>query len=165
MLVRDNHCPILSTDESTDCHAQMLLHFAQPSRCNLPALCTCLLTASWVRYCRFVIASLRDCVGFYCGTDRLCQRCCGRCSDHAAVLTQKQEPLTSITGRLKKQGSNLISHSTGRSALTGDLDIIAPDTRYAGQQVLTTGRQTTAQSPDSALLMELSRRGSAPRQV
>ncbi|KAA6427434.1 MAG: hypothetical protein FRX49_02097 [Trebouxia sp. A1-2] len=80
--------------------------------------------------------------------------------------SQKQEPLALAAGRLKKQSSNVVNVSPGRnSALTGSLDIIAHDTRYCGQQVLTTGRQTTSQSPDNALLMELSRRGSAPRQV
>ncbi|KAL0030110.1 hypothetical protein WJX79_008252 [Trebouxia sp. C0005] len=114
----------------------------------------------------FVVATLRNYLGFYCGSQRLCCRCFRRCSDHVAIQSQKQEPLALAAGRLKKQSSNVVNVSPGRnSALTGSLDIIAHDTRYCGQQVLTTGRQTTSQSPDNALLMELSRRGSAPRQV
>lgn len=114
----------------------------------------------------FSVAALRNYLGFYCGSKRLCHQCCRRWSDRVTAQSQKQEPLALAAGRLKKQSSNVVNVSPGRnSALTGNLDIIAHDTRYCGQQVLTTGRQTTSQSPDNPLLMELSRRGSAPRQV
>ncbi|DBA94096.1 TPA: hypothetical protein ACH3X1_001740 [Trebouxia sp. C0004] len=114
----------------------------------------------------FAVATLRNYLGFYCGSQRLCHLCCRRCTDHVAAQSQQQEPLALAAGRLKKQSSNVVNVSPGRNtALTGNLDMIAHDTRYCGQQVLTTGRQTTSQSPDNPLLMELSRRGSAPRQV
>lgn len=111
----------------------------------------------------FAVASLRNCMGFQCGSHLLCPRCYERHSHHAASQPQKQKPLA--TGRLKKQSSNVIPlPADGNDVTTCSLNIIAADTRYSGQQVLTTGRQTSTQSPENPSLMELSRRASAPRQ-
>ena len=76
-----------------------------------------------------------------------------------------QELPSVVAGRLKKQSSNVMTLNPGSGSSNdySSADIIAPDTRYAGQHIMTTGRHNNVQNPEAPSLMELSRRGSAPR--
>ena len=111
------------------------------------------------------MATVRNYMGVRCGSQRICGHCCKRQLRRAASQTQMQELPSVVTGRLKKQSSNVMTLNPGSSSSNdySNADIIAPDTRYAGQHILTTGRHDNAQSPEAPSLMELSRRGSAPR--
>ena len=115
--------------------------------------------------CRFLVVALRNGLGQHCASHLLCPQCYQRYSHHAAARFQRQEPPDSATGRLKKQSSTIGPASSSRTIVdAGSLGIIAADTRYSGQQILTSVRQNSP-SPENPSLMELSRRGSAPRQV
>lgn len=115
--------------------------------------------------CRFLVVSLRNLCGRHCASHLLCPQCYQRHSHHAAASFQRQEPPDHATGWLKKQSSTIGSMSSSHPlADAGSLGIIAADTRYSGQQVLTSARQNSP-SPENPSLMELSRRGLAPRQV
>lgn len=116
--------------------------------------------------CRFLIALLRNYLGEVCGSHILCPRCYQRHSHQAIVQAQKPETPVSPTRHLKKQSSGVPGGWPG-STVPGlaPLDIIAADTRYSGQQVSASGRTVLSPmgaSPDN-LMMELSRRGSAPK--
>ena len=115
--------------------------------------------------CRFLVASLRNGLGQHCASHLLCPQCYQRYSHHAAARFQRQEPPDSVTGRLKKQSSAIGPASFSCSiADAGSLGIIAADTCYSGHQILTSVRQNSP-SPENPSVMELSRRGSAPRQA
>lgn len=141
-------------------------HTLTSELCSLSAVLplqqvTCLSCGS----CRFLVASLRNLCGQHCASHLLCPQCYQRYSHHAAASFQRQEPPDCATGWLKKQSSTVGSISSSRTmADAGSLGMIASDTRYSGQQVLTSVRQNSP-SPENPSLMELSRRGSAPRQV
>ena len=113
-----------------------------------------------------MIALLRNYLGETCGSHVLCPRCYQRHSHQAVVQAQKPETPVSPAKHLKKQSSGVAGGWSGPNG-TGlaPLDIIAADTRYSGQQVSASGRivlSPMGASPEN-LVMELSRRGSAPR--
>lgn len=113
---------------------------------------------------RFLVISLRNSLGQHCASHLLCPQCYQRYSHHAAASLQKQEPPDSAAGRLKKQNSSLVPATLGRATTdAGSRGIIAADTRYSGQQILASIRHSSP-SPENPSLMELSRRGLAPRQ-
>lgn len=177
-LCHNNGMWLLRTMRSTVAECTMLtrtashLFVVQGERClytdrqNSTACCAWQqrLEHSEHTYCRFVVAMARNSLGGKCGSHILCPSCYQRHSHQAAVQAQKSEPPVLSPKHLKKQSSGVGWHAPGLSSLS-PLHVIAGDTRYSGQQILTSGR--TVLSPTGAstdnLVMELSRRGSAPR--
>lgn len=131
-----------------------------------PVLVYLLLPVAYVAlfFVWFLVVSLRNSLGKHCASHLLCPQCYQRYSHHAAARFQRQELPDSAIGRLKKQNSSINPPPSGRAmAAAGILGIIAADTRYSGQQVLASVRHSTP-GPENSSLMELCRRGSAPKQ-